>query len=175
MPSTIRPNRRTCLLVVRTRRTCVYLVGHVQNIARSPCGACINKEGLMRTLAHGLPSRPLGAHLAVADVLSGGCCWSSSTRPIVVEVYTSVSAGRTVPGARRVRICVLFNVIVPYTRGTSLSSCVASFSVEVSRPRGSGRIHRRSISKEYRVFRFSMDYGVCHSYRRSYTVFVKAR
>ena len=74
----------------------------------------------MRTLAHGLPSRPLGAHLAVADVLSGGCCWSISTRPIVVEVYTSVSAGRTVPGARRVRICVLFNVIVPYTHRTSL-------------------------------------------------------
>jgi hypothetical protein len=73
----------------------------------------------MRTLAHGLPSRPLGAHLAAADALSGGCCWSSSTRAFMVEVYTSVSAGRTVPGARRVRICVLFNVIVRYTRGTS--------------------------------------------------------
>ena len=67
----------------------------------------------MRTLAHGLPSRPLGAHLAAADALSGGCCWSSSTRAFMVEVYTSVSAGRTVPVARRVRNCVLFNVIVP--------------------------------------------------------------
>ena len=37
----------------------------------------------------------------------------------MVEVYTPVPAGRTVPGARRVRICVLFNVIVRYTRGTS--------------------------------------------------------
>ena len=80
----------------------------------------------MRTLAHGLPSRPLGAHLAVADVLSGGCCWSSSTRPIVVEVYTSVSAGRTVPGARRVRICVLFNVIVPYTLIERAKYCLRS-------------------------------------------------
>ena len=79
----------------------------------------VHKEGPMRTLAHGLPSRPLGAHLAAADALSGGCCWSSSTRAFVVEVYTSEPAGRTVPGARRVRICVLFNVIVRYTRGTS--------------------------------------------------------
>ena len=37
----------------------------------------------------------------------------------MVEVYTSVPAGRTVPGARRVRICVLFNVIDPYTHTTS--------------------------------------------------------
>ena len=37
----------------------------------------------------------------------------------MVEVYTSGYAGRTVPVARRVRNCVLFNVIDPYTRGTS--------------------------------------------------------
>ena len=84
-------------------------------------------EGVMRTLAHGLPSRPLGAHLAAADVLSGGCCWSSSTRAFVIEVYTSVSAGRTVPGARRVRICVLFNVIVRYTHATSQVLSVPAF------------------------------------------------
>ena len=106
----------------RTYSSYVRLFGRPRTKYRPFALRSVHKEGLMCTLAHGLPSRPLGAHLAVADVLSGGCCWSSSTRPIVevVEVYRSVSAGRTVPGERRVRICVLFNIItVRYTRGTS--------------------------------------------------------
>ena len=96
----------------------------------------VHKEGPMRTLAHGLPSRPLGAHLAAADALSGGCCWSSSTRAFMVEVYTSVSAGRTVPVARRVRNCVLFNVIVPYTRGTSRTHVTPRSAVRARTVRG---------------------------------------